>query len=92
MNGARGSVPADLNLAGRIAAHRENFRIGVEHEAHDRYDTTVNRLILVLRDFYPPRLDRAAPASLPPLTALSTLARVRRFRDRSAWVARVAVA
>jgi hypothetical protein len=51
-------------------AYRENFSICIEDEAHDRYDTTVNRLILVLRDFYPARLDRAALEALPRLEAL----------------------
>ncbi len=46
------------------------MRIGVEYQAHARYDTTVPRLILVLRDLYPTRLDQATRASLPRLPAL----------------------
>ena len=46
------------------------MRIGIEYESHDRYDTTVSRLILVLRDLYCARLDPEASASLPRLPAL----------------------
>jgi hypothetical protein len=46
------------------------LRVGVQYQAHARYDTTVPRLILVLRDLYPARLDQAAKAALPRLPAL----------------------
>jgi hypothetical protein len=46
------------------------LRVGVQYEAHARYDTTVPRLTLVLRDLYPARLDAATQAALPRLGAL----------------------
>jgi hypothetical protein len=46
------------------------LRIGIEYESHDRYDTTVPSLILVLRDLYCPRPDPEAGATLPRLPAL----------------------
>jgi hypothetical protein len=46
------------------------LRIGIEYESHDRYDTTVSRLILVLHDLHGPRPDPGAGVSLPRLPAL----------------------
>jgi len=50
--------------------HGQYLRIGVEYQSHARYDTTVPRLILVLRDLYPARLSDAARAALPRLPQL----------------------
>jgi hypothetical protein len=46
------------------------LRIGVQDQAHARYDTTVPRLTLVLRDLYPARLDEATRDALPRLPVL----------------------
>jgi hypothetical protein len=46
------------------------LRVGVQYQAHARYDTTVPRLILVLHDLYPARLDAATQAELPRLPTL----------------------
>jgi hypothetical protein len=46
------------------------LRVGVQYQAHARYDTTVPRLALVLRDLYPARLEQGTQAALPRLGAL----------------------
>jgi hypothetical protein len=46
------------------------LRIGIEYESHDRYDTTVPRLTLILQDLYCPRPHPEAGATLPRLPAL----------------------
>ncbi len=70
MQGARIVCPAMSISPARVRAHGQYLRIGVEYQSHGRYDTTVPRLILVLRDLYPARLSEAARATLPRLPRL----------------------
>ena len=63
-------LTGDLDFARRVPTHGQYLWIGVEYQSHDRYDTTVPQLILVLRDLFPARLSREASASLPRLPAL----------------------
>ncbi len=68
--GCADRLPANVDFATRVRAHGQYLRIGVEYQSHGRYDTTVPRLILVLRDLYPARLSEAARATLPRLPEL----------------------
>lgn len=63
-------LPADVKFSTRIGANGQDLRIGVEYQAHARYDTTVSQLILVLSDLYPAALSDAARDSLPRLPLL----------------------
>ncbi len=63
-------LSGDLDLAAGVRAHRQYLRVRVQYQAHARYDTTVPKLLLILRDLNPARLSDAARAALPPLPQL----------------------